>query len=113
MPEILNAQFPEADYNHSSGSKSSVERIDSEMELRDAYVPRAKIILADKPSEDKDQDLAYFRCKVLYESFDDLKLAYLQIEKSAYKPFKVQNELMGSSTSLLVSINFEGQPCEL
>jgi len=81
MPEILNAQFPELDYNHSSsGLKSSgysEERIDTEPELREAYVPRAKIILADKPSEDKNQDLAYFRCKVLYESFDDLKKAYL------------------------------------
>jgi hypothetical protein len=90
MPEILNAKFPEADYNHSSsGSKSSDERMDTEIELREVYLPRAKIILADKPSADKDQELAYFRCKVLYESFDDLKKAYIQITESAYTPFKV------------------------
>jgi hypothetical protein len=52
MPSFLNAEFPEADYNHSSGSKSSsnLERIDTESEYKDEYLPKSKIILADKPS---------------------------------------------------------------
>lgn len=120
MPKILVAQFPEADYNHGSNASSSSqvknERLDTEnnYDSKEIYVPRARIFLAEKPSASKEQgELSYFRCKVLYESFKDLQKAYLNLCNSAYKPFKLSNDLLGSQTAFIVCINFAGQPCEL
>lgn len=84
------------------------------MDSQDVYMPRAKIFLADRPSATKEQgQLSYFRCKVLYESFEDMKKAYHQLARSAYKPFKLQNDLMGPHSALVVYLNFAGQPCEI
>ena len=60
------------------------------MDSHEVYVPRARIFLADKPSATIEKgELSYFRCKVLYESFEDMKKAYHQLCRSSYKPFKL------------------------
>ena len=55
MPSILNSSFPEADYNYSPSkpkNSPSEERLDTDIEIIENYVPKSKIALADKPSVD-------------------------------------------------------------